>query len=172
MDCMDDTATAFLAFSRKHLSETMWSRLKEALEPLNQDQIWWRPNQASNSIGNLLLHLNGNIRQWILSGMGRIEFARDRDAEFDEQEHLDSTVLKTRLGQTIQEAVNVLNHLSDHELLRVYSIQGYEVTGLDAVYHVVEHFAMHYGQILYIVKMLEAKDLGFYAHLNKSKVAL
>src|SRR5689334_6541030 len=99
MDCMDDTATAFLAFSRKHLSEIMWPRLKEALEPLNQDQIWWRPNQASNSIGNLLLHLNGNLRQWILSGMGRIEFARNRDAEFDEQEHFDSAVLKTQLDQ-------------------------------------------------------------------------
>jgi uncharacterized damage-inducible protein DinB len=140
------------------------------VEPLNQDQIWWRPNQASNSIGNLLLHLNGNIRQWMLSGMGSTEFARNRDAEFDEQEHLDSAVLKTQLGQTIQEAIDVLNHLTEHDLLRVRSIQGYDVLGLDAVFHVVEHFAMHYGQILYIVKMLEAKDLGFYAHLNKRKV--
>ena len=169
MDCMDDTAAAFLAFSRKHLSESMWPRLEEALQPLNHDQIWWRPNEASNSIGNLLLHLNGNVRQWILSGMDGIEWERNRDTEFDEREHLDSTVLKAQLGRTIQEAINVLNTLTEHDLLRIRKIQGYEVSGLDAVYHVIEHFAMHYGQILYIVKMLQAKDLGFYAHLNKRK---
>jgi uncharacterized damage-inducible protein DinB len=167
MDCMDDTTTAFLAFSRKHLSEIMWPRLKTAIQPLSRDQIWWRPNEASNSIGNLLLHLNGNIRQWILSGIGEIEFVRNRDAEFDERQQLDTAVLLARLGQTIQEAVEVLNRVAEHELLRVRIIQGYEVSGLVAISEVVQHFAMHYGQILYIVKMLQANDLGFYAHLNK-----
>lgn len=170
MDCMDDTTAAFLEFSRKHLSEIMWPRLKKALQPLSRDQIWWRPNEASNSIGNLLLHLNGNIRQWILSGIGGVEFVRDRDAEFEERAHLDAALLETQLSQTIQEAVDVLNRVTEDELLRVRKIQAYEVSGLDAIYHVVEHFAMHYGQMLYIVKMLQANDLGFYAHLNKRAV--
>jgi uncharacterized damage-inducible protein DinB len=171
MDCMDDTAAAFLAFSGKQLNDVMWTRLKQAIRPLNHDQIWWRPNEASNSIGNLLLHLNGNIRQWIVSGVGGKQFERNRDAEFDEREHLDPAVLETRLGQTIQEAVDVFAELSEDELLRVRNIQGYEVSGLDAIYHVVEHFAMHYGQILYIVKSQQASDLGFYAHLHKRSAA-
>ena len=145
----------------------MWPRLKTAIQPLSRDQIWWRPNDASNSIGNLLLHLNGNMRQWILSGIGGIEFVRNRDVEFDERQHLDTALLLARLGQTIQEAVEVLNRVTGHELLRVRIIQGYEVSGLDAISEVVQHFAMHYGQVLYIVKMLQANDLGFYAHLNK-----
>jgi uncharacterized damage-inducible protein DinB len=145
---MDDTMTAFLAFSRKELSEIMWPRLKEALRPLNRDHIWWRPNEASNSIGNLLLHLNGNMRQWIVSGIGGSQFVRNRDAEFDEREHLDPAVLEAQLGQTIQEVIDVLNHVTESELLRVHTIQAYEILGLDANYHVVEHFAMHYGQIL------------------------
>jgi len=140
---MDDTATAFLAFSRKQLCEIMWPRLKEAIRPLNQDQIWWRPNEASNSIGNLLLHLNGNVRQWIVSGVGGSQFGRNRDAEFEERDHLETAVLETRLGQTVEEAAGVLSRVSKGELQRVRNIQGYEVSGLDAVYHVVEHFAMH-----------------------------
>lgn len=165
---MDDTTTGFLVFSRRELSEIMWPRLKEALHPLNRDQIWWRPNEASNSIGNLLLHLNGNMRQWIISGIGSSQFIRNRDTEFDEREHLDPAVLEAQLGQTIQEVSDVLDRVTEGELLRVRTIQGYEVPGLDAIYHVVEHFAMHYGQILYIIKMLQANDLGFYAHLNKT----
>lgn len=168
---MDDTATVFLAFSRKQLCEVMWPRLKEAIRPLNQDQIWWRPNEASNGIGNLLLHLNGNVRQWIVSGIGGNQFERNRDAEFNERDHLDPVRLQTKLDETIQQAAGVLSRVSQAELLRVRNIQGYEVSGLDAVYHVVEHFAMHYGQILYIVKMLQANDLGFYAHLHKRAVA-
>jgi uncharacterized damage-inducible protein DinB len=167
---MDDTTTAFLAFSRKELSEIMWPRLKQALQPLSRDQIWWRPNETSNSIGNLLLHLNGNMRQWIIAGISGRQFVRNRDAEFDERKHLDPAVLEAQLGQTIQEVIDVLNRVTESELLRVRTLQGYEVLGLDAIYHVLEHFAMHYGQILYIVKMVQANDLGFYAYLNKRAV--
>lgn len=166
---MEPTAVEFLAFSREKLIRELWPRMQSVVEPLTDEQIWWRPNEASNSIGNLLLHLNGNVRQWVLGGLGGVEDARDRDAEFRERTHVDSVTLKANLSETLARADQVLEGTSSDELLRKRRIQQYEVTGLAAVYHVVEHFAMHYGQVLYIAKMLQGQDLGFYAHLAGSE---
>src|ERR1700688_2069784 len=58
---------AFLEFSRRKLLEEYWPRLRVSVESLTDEQMWWRPNQASNSAGNLILHLNGNVRQWLLA---------------------------------------------------------------------------------------------------------
>jgi uncharacterized damage-inducible protein DinB len=130
--------------------------------------VWWRPNQASNSIGNLMLHLNGNVRQWLVASFNKLEDNRDRPTEFDAPELLLAAALVETLDATLQEAAKVLSRLTAADLLAEYDIQGYHVTGLYAVYQVVEHFAMHYGQILYITKNLCGKDLGFHRELNKT----
>jgi len=77
-------------------------------------------------------------------------------------------MLLERLQSTMQEAEKVLYRLTETELLESFKIQGYTLRGLDAVYQVVEHFGMHYGQILYIAKMLEGRDLGFYKELSRT----
>jgi len=138
------------------------------VEPLSQKQILWRPNPASNSIGNLVLHLNGNIWQWLVASFNRLEDRRDRPAEFNATGDLSAADLLDRLGQTMEEASKVLSRLTPEELLATWHIQGYSVTGLAAVYQVVEHFGLHYGQIVYITKMQEGRDLGFYSELSKS----
>jgi hypothetical protein len=160
--------TLFLECSRRKLLEQYWPRLRECVEPLTHEQVWWRPNDASNSVGNLILHLNGNVRQWLVASFNRLQDTRNRPAEFSATGSIPASLLLDRLGSTMQEAAQVLARLTENDLLAQYEIQGYKVKGLDAVYQVVEHFAMHYGQILYITKSLRGADLGFYKELNKT----
>ena len=164
----DPACDYFLEFSRNKLLNQYWPRLRKAVEPLSEDQIWWRPNSASNSIGNLVLHLNGNVWQWLIASFNRLEDRRDRPAEFNATGDLSATDLLERIGETMDEAAKVLARLTATELLATWHIQGYTVTGLAAVYQVVEHFGLHYGQIVYITKMQEGRDLGFYSELSKS----
>jgi uncharacterized damage-inducible protein DinB len=160
--------TAFLEFSRHKLVGEYWPRLRGAVESLSEDELWWRPNEASNSVGNLLLHLDGNVRQWLIASFGRLEDARDRPLEFRERRGIEASTLLRTLGTTLDEASEVLTSLTDGDLRATLHIQGDTVTGLQAVYHVVEHFGTHYGQILYITKMLHGKDLGFYRELDRT----
>ncbi len=136
------------------------------VEPLSEEQVWWRPNEAANSIGNLILHLNGNVRQWLVASFNRLEDDRDRPAEFGAREQISASKLLELLHGTMQQAAEVLARLTTADLVAAYEIQGYHVRGLDAVYQVVEHFGMHYGQIVYIAKTLSGADLGFYRELN------
>jgi hypothetical protein len=161
-------ANLFLCFSRDKLVNQYWPRLRKCVEPLTDEQIWWRPNAASNSIGNLMLHLNGNMRQWLVDSFNLAEDKRDRPAEFAASGSIAGSALLEKLEGTISEGAMVLDRLTEAELTAPYEIQGYNVHGLDAVYQVVEHFGLHYGQIAYITKMITDKDLGFYKELNKT----
>jgi uncharacterized damage-inducible protein DinB len=164
----NDVSTLFLDFSRQKLLTQFWPRLKACIEGLSDQQIWWKPNDASNSIGNLILHLNGNVRQWLVVSFNRLEDERDRPTEFATKDGLTATQLLERLGATLTDAAAVLARLTEADLTAPYDIQGYRVTGLEAVYQVVEHFGLHYGQIAYIAKSLSGRDLGFYRELTKT----
>jgi uncharacterized damage-inducible protein DinB len=163
-----DFTSLFLESSRRTLLEQYWPRLRQCVESLTDEQVWWRPNEACNSIGNLILHLNGNVRQWIVASFNRTEDQRNRPAEFGERDLIAASALLEKLGTTLEEASGVLARLTSDDLLARYEIQGYQSSGLDVVYHVVEHFGMHYGQIVYITKQLNGADLGFYSELNKT----
>jgi hypothetical protein len=160
--------TLFLEFSRQKLLKQYWPRLRGCVESLTNEQVWWRPNPASNSVGNLILHLNGNVRQWLVASFNRLEDTRDRSAEFKQRTLVPGTALLEQLGATMQQASEVLSRLTEADLLTLFDIQGYKVSGLAAVYQVVEHFGMHYGQILYVTKLLRGEDLGFYRELDKT----
>src|SRR5713101_1264619 len=162
-----DISGLFLEFSREKLVRQYWPRLRGCVESLRDEQVWWRPNEASNSIGNLLLHLNGNIGQWLVSSFRRSEDERNRPAEFSQRQLLPVSVLLSTLGTTLSQASDVLASLTEADLLMTLQIQGYTVSGLHAVYQVVEHFALHYGQILYVTKLLRGEDLGFYRELDR-----
>ena len=168
MTTRSDVTSLFLEFSRRKLLEHYWPRLKACVEPLCEDQVWWRPNTTSNSIGNLILHLNGNVRQWLVVSFNREEDQRDRPAEFAAESGLTAAQLIERMGATINDATAVLARLTEADLVAPYDIQGYHVTGLEAVYQVVEHFGLHYGQIAYIAKSLSGRNLGFYRELTKT----
>lgn len=164
----DPVARAFVEYSRRKLVDEYWPRLRGCVESLTDEQTWWRPNDATNSVGNIVLHLNGNVRQWLVAPFTGADDRRDRPAEFAQREQIARSVLLGELGATIGEAENVLATLSASDLLATLQIQGYTVTGLKAVYQVVEHFGMHYGQVVFVTKQLRGEDLGFYRELDKT----
>jgi hypothetical protein len=163
-----EIARIFLETSGFRMLEQQWPRLRESIEPLTDAEVWWRPNKASNSIGNLILHLNGNVFQWLVAPFRKLKDSRNRPAEFAAQGAIPASALLERLGATMQQAEEVLRDLTAADLIANYEIQGYKVNGLQAVFQVVDHFAMHYGQILYIAKTLRGVDLGFYRELGKT----
>ncbi len=163
-----DVTHLFLEFSRSKLLKQYWPRLRACVESLTDDQVWWRPNEASNSIGNLILHLNGNVQQWLVASFDQLEDSRNRPAEFAERQHVPAAALLQQLGATMERASGVLARLTEADLRATFHIQGYTVSGLEAVYQVVEHFGLHYGQITYITKSIRGTDLGFYRELDKT----
>jgi uncharacterized damage-inducible protein DinB len=153
---------AFVQQARKLLNSEYLPKLESCLNTLTDEQIWWRPNLESNSIGNLCLHLAGNARQWIVSGLGGAVDARIRQSEFDERSLIPRHELLSDLRGTLEDVDTVLARFELERFLEQYEIQGTKVTALEAIFHVTEHFSMHTGQIILLTKMLSQKDLGFY----------
>lgn len=157
-----DAAAEFLAQSREYLTRHYLPKLLAALEHLSDADLWWRPNEASNSIGNLLLHLSGNVRQWIVSGVGGAPDRRERAGEFAQREVLPRSELLALLTAAVRDADAAIARLDPASLGEHRAIQGRDVSCFAAIYHVVEHFSHHLGQILYIAKLRSGADLGFY----------
>jgi uncharacterized damage-inducible protein DinB len=155
---MTEVAKHFVELSRGFLSADYLPKIERCLEALSDDDLWWRANEGSNSIGNLLLHLEGSTRAWIVSVAGGCHSPRNRQREFDERERIPRAALMARLRQTVADADAVLARLDLDVLLQRRQAQGEEVTVLMAVYHAVEHFSMHTGQIIMLSKM-RAGDL-------------
>jgi len=152
----------FIEASRVFLRDDYLPKLLHCVEQLPEEALWWRPNDVSNSIGNLILHLCGNLRQWIVSSIGGVEFKRDREAEFAARGPVPRAELIGNLKRVVSEVDGVLEGLESRRLLERVKIQKYDVSKLQAVYHVVEHFGYHLGQILYIYKLRTGIDPKFY----------
>jgi uncharacterized damage-inducible protein DinB len=152
----------FIESSRVFLKKDYMPKLLHCVEQMRDEDLWWRPNEVSNSVGNLILHLCGNLRQWIVSSIGGIEFQRDRNAEFTARGPIAKTELVANLKQVVDDVDKVLAALTTERLMARFKVQKYEVSTLQAVYHVVEHFGYHLGQILYIYKMRTGTDPRFY----------
>ena len=155
------TASLFLAGWQQTIVRQDLPLIVKCLQQLSEEEIWWRPNPASNSAGNLVLHLCGNVRQWIIAGLGGAAFKRERDLEFAERGPIPRKELVTRLRRTVRDAGRMIPKLTDESLARKFRIQGYHVTGLEAAFHVAEHFSYHTGQIIYITKLTRGYDLRF-----------
>ena len=158
----------FIRFSAEKLKQ-LADRIDTCLSKLSDEQIWWRGASESNAVGNLVLHLRGNLGQWILSGAGGAPDTRKRDDEFNATGGTDREELRKLLRERVSEAVTVIQALSPEQLMTVVQIQKNNLTLLEAVYHVVEHFGQHAAQIMYATKLMTGTDLGFYAHLNAPK---
>jgi uncharacterized damage-inducible protein DinB len=149
-------AASFLERTRYYLCREYPTKIRAAVEAMPADRLWWRPNEQSNSIGNLLLHLSGNVRQWIVSGVGGQPDVRKRNMEFAARGGAMAAGMLDGLDATLREVDDVLRALLPSELLERRLIQGRDTTVFEAVYHVVEHFAGHTGQIIWIAKMASA----------------
>ncbi len=159
---MSDLARAFLDQSRTYLKGEYLPRIEKALESLSEDDFWWRPNAASNSAGNLVLHLAGNVRQWIVHGIGGAADVRERDKEFAADGGISKADAIARLQSSVNDACAIFESMDIHDLEDSYTPQAQQATGFEAIYHVVEHFSMHVGQIIWIAKARSGEGMGFY----------
>ena len=158
----DAIGRAFLAQASEFMLRDYLPKIERCLENLSDEQIWWRANEESNSIGNLILHLCGNARQWIVCGVGSAPDARNRDAEFEQRDVIARDELVSLLRSTLSDVHTTLQSLDPSTLLEYRKIQGNDVDILEAIFHVTEHFSMHTGQIIMLTKMLTSEDLRFY----------
>jgi uncharacterized damage-inducible protein DinB len=147
------------------------SRIQQATAALTDQQLWWRPNERSNSIANLILHLCGNLSQWGLAGLGGESFERRRRQEFDARETTTTRAeLLARLDAVVSGVETIVGRMDESELMRPRVIQGYDVTGIRALIGIVEHLSHHTGQIIYVAKILSPPDhvIDFYPqHKNE-----
>ncbi|HJQ12183.1 MAG TPA: DinB family protein [Gemmatimonadaceae bacterium] len=155
-------AEIFLARSRYWLTKEYPIKLRHCVDALPREAVWARPNPSSNSIGNLLVHLTGNVSEWILGGVGGRRITRNRAAEFAQQEGADAKTLLDGLEAVLREVDSVLAGLTETDLQRELVIQDRKTTVLAAIYHVVEHFAMHSGQIILLTKLHAPGKIHFY----------
>lgn len=160
---------ALVAECERRLFAESLPRLRKCLSLLTQEEIWLRPNSETVSVGNLVLHLCGNVSQWIISALGGSQDTRERSKEFSQTEAMPTTELLKRLEKTMQEVRLVLQKLDPASLLNKKYVQGFEESGLSILLHVVEHFSYHVGQIAYYVKSKKAVDLKFYKGVDLNK---
>ncbi|MDQ1638619.1 MAG: hypothetical protein QOF62_1958 [Pyrinomonadaceae bacterium] len=152
----------FISQARYFLCEEYLPKIERCLEQLADEQMWWRANDNSNSIGNLILHISGNARQWIVCGLGAEADERQRDAEFAERRLVPRDELLAHLKKAISDIDRTLENFAADRLLEQFQIQGTTTTALAAILHVTEHFSMHTGQIILLAKMLAGVDFVFY----------
>ncbi len=155
----------FLECSAKRMRQSQ-ERIEACAGMLDDEQFWLRTGDNANACGNLCLHLAGNVRQWILHGVGGQPDLRHRDAEFAARGGEGREELLAKLRSTVEEACVLIESLPEARLTETCHPQNYAVTVLEAIYHVVEHFSMHTGQIIFLTKALSGADLNFYPHLK------
>ena len=141
-------------------------KVTACLNEIEEAEVWRRPNENLNSVGNLILHLCGNIRQYAVSSLGNRKDDRDRDKEFSAHGGHSRSELIQRLSTTIEEAKNIIQRINPEELLREKQEQGYTFSGIDIIIHFIEHYSYHTGQIIFWTKFLRNKDLGFYSGVD------
>ena len=145
-----------------HTLKENHNKIKASLEKLSDEAVWWRPNQQSNSMGNIILHLCGNITQYILCGLGGAEDHRTRSKEFEEQGPINIQDLLIQLDQTLEKVYAIIHQCNETDLLNKKQIQIYHISGVNILVHVTEHFSYHTGQIVYYTKMKSGESLNFY----------
>jgi len=156
-----NTVNEFITQSVQRI-EINLPRIEKCLNELDEEEIWLRPNYPSNSVGNLILHLCGNITQYIISSIGGMDDNRRRDEEFSAEGGLTKTELLDKITGVINSAIEIIKNMSEDDLLKVSNVQVYELSGIAKIIHVTEHLSFHTGQIVFWTKLLKEKDLGFY----------
>ena len=141
-------------------------RIIKCLQEIDEKEVWKFSNQNSNCIGNLIIHLCGNIRQYAISALNKTRDIRERDKEFTIKSGIAKSELLNDLTNTISEATGIIKNLDENRLTKIYSVQGFNLSGIGIIIHVTEHYSYHTGQIAFWTKQLKNKDLGFYAGID------
>jgi uncharacterized damage-inducible protein DinB len=158
----------FLKECIHHLHEYT-KRVNTCLQLLTEEQAWQKPNASSNSITNLMLHLCGNMTQYVLSSLGGVPDNRERDKEFAADGGYTKDELFAKLSTIVSKVIEVIQQQDEPSLLKTRSVQGFSMTGLSIILHITEHYSYHTGQIALLTKLMTNKDLGFYKGLDLNK---
>lgn len=150
----------------RRIIEEGYTRIEKCMNQLSKEDIWYAPNENSNSMGNLIMHLNGNVRQYIVSGLGGAKDLRQRDTEFDKMNHKPIREILKDLKTTVEDSYRVINQLEESVLTEERRVQGFDESVLSIIIHVIEHFSYHVGQITYFTKARKNIDTGYYAGRN------
>lgn len=161
-----DLSHLLILEAERRIFDESYQRIYKCLDLLTEEQVWQRPNENLSSIGNLILHLCGNARQWIVSGLGGKEDDRNRDREFQEGSKCSKWKLKRMLEELQIELKMVFQKINEEDLKRVRSVQVFEESGLSILIHVIEHFSYHTGQITWFTKFLTNEDTKYYGKLS------
>jgi uncharacterized damage-inducible protein DinB len=170
MEPGNNLSDVVLAALRGRITSILPSQIRTCVEELTEDQLWWRPNEQTNSVGNLVLHLSGSMRHYLSRGVGGIEYARDRPAEFAERGPIPKAQLLATFDETIAQAASTLDSFDPARFLDPTDEQDYVPTVFDLIYNISIHLATHAGQIVYITKMLKEgslDELWIRAHKGK-----
>jgi hypothetical protein len=169
----EDLARAVVAAAQERLLHAT-EKIKNCLDQLTDDQVWWRPRESQNSVGNIILHLCGNVRQWLVAGLSGEPDQRDRPREFSERGPIPKSELIPRLEEAVTRAVAVLVSLATPEqLLAGHRIQGFDMTALGAIFDSVPHFQGHAQEIIYVTRLLVGDAYRFqWAPATKEQGAL
>lgn len=142
------------------------AKLNKCLAELSEEELWKRPNASLNSVANLILHLCGNMTQYVIASIGGKPDLRERDIEFAVRSGMSRAEITEKLHATLDEVKGVLQRVDESELLRIRSVQGYRFSGVGNVLHIVEHYSYHTGQIIFWTKLLRNKDLHLYGNVD------
>jgi uncharacterized damage-inducible protein DinB len=157
---MNELADGILTIARNRITRELPPQITECLDVLDEAQVWWRPNDASNAVGNLVIHLCGATRHFLGRGVGGSEYVRDRDGEFAERGPIPKAALRTLLDGTVAEADRVIGALTPERLLEPTRNIDAQMTVLQCLMRMSHHWAYHTGQIVFVTKMLRAGSVS------------
>lgn len=163
---LDEFGKQLISETKRRILEESIERIKKCLDMITNDQIWQRPNKESNSIGNLILHLCGNARQWLICGLTDAPDTRNRSLEFDIHHNISKSEFITKLDELSSDISSLLKMIDVSKLVLPRKVQVFEETGISILIHVIEHFSYHTGQIVFYTKLLTNKQTNFYGHIN------
>ena len=169
MSFQDQIHSALVEECKRRLFKENYARIEKCLSLITEEEVWQRPNDNSNSIGNLILHLCGNVRQWLVSGLGEQADVRKRQEEFDARGNYDKAGLLNQLEALKIEVNATLDKLSSETWLKKRDVQCYHESGLSILIHVMEHFSYHTGQITFYVKAMKDLQTNYYDDGKLSK---
>ena len=157
----DQLGKAYVEWSRSRLMNQYWPRIQKCMDQLSEDDLWWREHESNNSVANLVIHLTGNLEQFVLSAIGGAPDTRNRVQEFAERKRSSKSELSRRLSDALEKSDRTLADFDPGRLLAPAKIQDRERPCFEIIAIVVEHFALHVGQIIYITKLRTGKELKF-----------
>lgn len=162
---MNNTLAEVIKHATLRINENT-PRVAQCINELTEEQVWQYPNENSNSMGNLLLHICGNMTQYVISSIGGSKDERVRDEEFGTKGGYTKAELIAKLEATMQQACEVIEKMTEQEAMRVRMVQGFNYSGIGNIMHAVEHYSYHTGQIAFYTKLLKNMDLKFYGNMD------